>query len=166
MKEVILKDYSFEHYNKTVEWLNLPDIKKEFGVINLVTLESHKKWMENIRNVVIKAIYIDGKYIGNILLHLDLNHNSGFFQIYIGENLERGKGFAKIAIHKALQEFFDIFKLNRIWLKVFSDNTVALHIYKTLGFVKEGEERESFNFNGSYKNQLIFSILRKEWDIK
>lgn len=166
MVEIKLCNYNESHLNKTIEWLNNSLIKKNFGVTNKITLENHKNWIQTTNNVILKTIYKEDRYIGNILLHLNKKHNSGFFQIYIGENIESGKGYAQRALKMSLEEFFSIEGLNRIWLKVFTDNLPAIHIYEKIGFRLEGIERESFLYEGKYKDQMIFSILKKEWDNK
>ncbi|MFJ8261826.1 GNAT family N-acetyltransferase [Rummeliibacillus sp. NPDC094406] len=163
MSKVQLVPYGLQHYEKTVEWLNISSIQENFGVVNKISLDSHTNWVKSLSNAIIKAIYVDNCYIGNILLHTNQKHHSGFFQIYIGEAQERGKGYAKQALQYALTEFFERLDINRIWLKVFEENKTAIHIYKSIGFKQEGVERESFYYQGNYKNQLVFSILKEEW---
>lgn len=164
LNDIVLKDYGIHHIEKTVMWLNDELIKENFGIQNNVTIENHKKWFLSAENLIIKAIYAEKKYIGNILLHLNLKHDSGFFQIYIGENDIRGRGYAEKAIRKSVSIFFDELKLHRIWLKVFPSNDIAIHLYEKVGFVREGIERDSFFDGENYKNQLVYSLLRTEWN--
>lgn len=163
MGKVRLFNYNEQYYTKTVEWLNSEDIKKSFGLARNITLEEHANWMKNVRNIYIRAIKADEEYIGNILFHLNVRHSSAFFQIYIGDKKQQGKGYATEAMILALNDIFNNYNIHRVWLKVFLDNLGAIALYKKIGFKCEGTERDSFKEENGYKSQLIFSILKDEW---
>lgn len=159
---VKIKPYLEMHYEKTVDWLNSQEIRNSFGNTKTITLSSHRTWMRTNEDIIMWAIYYNDLYVGNILFNVDLNHMSAFFQIYIGENI-KGKGIGKTATWLALDNLFLTTRINRVWLKVFESNNRAIKLYESIGFTKEGIERESHYDNGLYRNQVIYSYLRRDW---
>lgn len=160
-----LVPYSEMHFNKTVEWLNNQEIREMFGITKKVNLKTHCEWVNSLKNTKIWAIYDqeNNHYCGNILLFCNPSHRSAFIQIYIGEPRSKGRGIGFSSMNAVLRYGFEKMKINRIWLKVFSDNERAICLYEKLGFSLEGYERES-HFNGrTFKDQLIYSILYREW---
>ena len=53
---------------------------------------------------------------------------------------------------------------HRFLLEVFTDNTRARHVYRSLGFTEEGLLREAVKRpDGSRVDQVLMSLLRPEW---
>ncbi|ALC86343.1 hypothetical protein AM499_11260 [Bacillus sp. FJAT-22090] len=164
-EKVILKEYEEDHFSKTVEWLNQLEIRQNFGIKNNITLDQHKQWFSNLENTFIKAIYDkqNSLYVGNILLQLNDSNQSAFFQIYLGEVSAMGRGIATSTLYIILDYVFLHMQYNRVWLKVFPHNQKAIKLYEKTGFVLEGIERESYRDKDSFRNQMVFSILKRDW---
>ncbi|MGE7931975.1 GNAT family N-acetyltransferase [Viridibacillus arvi] len=164
-EKAVLRKYEEIHFKKTVEWLNQETIKHNFGIKKNITLSQHEQWFANLENTFIKAIYDkeNNLYIGNTLVQFNKSNQSAFFQIYIGEENVKGKGLATSTLQLVLDYLFLHEQYNRVWLKVFPDNKKALKLYRNFGFVLEGIERESYKDLNGFRNQMIFSILKKDW---
>lgn len=160
-----LVPYREEHFEKTVAWLNSPEVYKPFGLTNRVTIESHIEWVKSLKNTYFWAIYeVESQtYCGNLLLTINLANHSAFFQIYLGNTLYRGKKIGESSLIAMINYAFEELDLHRIWLHVFPENKGAIRLYEKLGFVYEGMERESHYNKLIFKNQLRYSILRSEW---
>ncbi|WP_296578472.1 GNAT family protein [Phreatobacter sp.] len=53
---------------------------------------------------------------------------------------------------------------HRFWFDVFTDNAVARSLYRTVGFVEEGVQRESIvRADGRRASLALMSTLRPEW---
>jgi len=52
---------------------------------------------------------------------------------------------------------------HRIWLGVYPDNERARRAYEAVGFQIEGIARGSSFFGGTYRDELVMSLLRPEW---
>lgn len=76
----------------------------------------------------------------------------------------RGKGYAKKVYKEVLKEWFEIQGMNRVWLMVASYNMVAKHLYTSLGFKKEGVQREALYKNNTFFDYEMMSILRSEYN--
>ena len=163
--QVKLIPYGPEHDRKTVEWLNDRSLGKTFGLNQPVTLESHRRWLENSPDTLIWAIVDQNQlHQGNVLLHCTLRHLSAYFQIYLGDYSARGRGIGSTALRSVLNYAFVDLNLHRVWLHVLPDNLRAQHIYRRAGFAPEGTERDAILRDGIFHSQARWSLLRHEWD--
>jgi RimJ/RimL family protein N-acetyltransferase len=62
-----------------------------------------------------------------------------------------------------LQHGFDTLNLNRIFLRVYSNNLRAIRCYEKAGFVQEGCMRQAHYQDGNYLDILLMSVLHSEW---
>src|SRR5690242_528727 len=93
---VLLAPYEAKHDQRTVEWLNTPELRDTFGITSEITLASHRRWVEAASDAVIWAILVpQGEHCGNVLLHCNSRHRSAYFQIYLGEHSSRGHGVGR-----------------------------------------------------------------------
>lgn len=76
----------------------------------------------------------------------------------------RGKGYGYDALNKIFEIGFYELGLNRIWLRVLEYNRRAIELYKRVGFVQEGINRNESLRNGQYYSQIQMSILKSEWE--
>ena len=159
-----IREYSVEHYEKTVEWLNNPYLQDLFGLTYNINLEGHSKWiLKNRETIETLALYSGEQYVGNIVLSYNLRHSSCYLQIYIGEEKFRGQGRGERFMSLALNHIFDHRTIHRLWLNVASDNIVAKKLYVRLGFQDEGVERDSVFNKGKYISQLRMSLLSSDY---
>ncbi|UKZ79970.1 hypothetical protein TrVFT333_007734 [Trichoderma virens FT-333] len=76
----------------------------------------------------------------------------------------RGKGYGGEAINWALDWGFRRAGLHRISIRTFSYNSTALHLYRKLGFVEEGRERETCLLDRKWHDTVILGMLEHEWE--
>jgi len=106
------------------------------------------------------------KHVGNIeICGIDWIHGCGEYKILVDKKYQ-GKGFGKEASVLLIQHAFEVLNLHRLQLGVHQDNKGARHLYKRLGFVKEGELRENFSRKGKFKNTIIMGLLASEFKKK
>lgn len=75
----------------------------------------------------------------------------------------KGQGYGGAAV-SAIQELcFDHLKCHRLWLDVYSENSVAKALYMSKGFVYEGTLRENKMKNGNFHSMDIMSQLKHEF---
>lgn len=103
------------------------------------------------------------KVIGGIALtNLDWKEKSAELGYWVGKKYW-GKGLTTEAVKLALKFSFDKLKLHRIWARVFEENVSSVRILKRCKFKLEGKRRESRFRYGKWHNELMFSILSKEF---
>ncbi|MHB1392786.1 MAG: GNAT family N-acetyltransferase [Clostridia bacterium] len=155
-----------------IRWRNDKEIIDNLFSFRGVTLSEHRKWFERYLKSDDRIEFIihkkdDGKKLGTISLSsIDYKNQKAEYGILIGEKSEWGKSYAKEASFAILEYGFKELNLEKIYLKVFIDNTNAINLYKNLGFTNEGILRKDVFKNGIFKDVLTMSILRDEWKKK
>lgn len=77
---------------------------------------------------------------------------------------EPGKGLGTRFVLSLMDFVFSDPHIERLWLDVLPDNTIARHVYSKLGFVEEGLMRSALRFpDGRRADLLLMSLLRHEW---
>jgi RimJ/RimL family protein N-acetyltransferase len=76
----------------------------------------------------------------------------------------RGKGYGGEAINWGLDWAFLYAGAHRVCLSAFSYNGLALQLYKRLGFVEEGREREAVYYLREWHDIVNLSMLEHEWE--
>ncbi|HZK09909.1 MAG TPA: GNAT family N-acetyltransferase [Clostridia bacterium] len=75
----------------------------------------------------------------------------------------KGLGLGKKSM-KALLDFgFNELGAQRIWLDVYPENEIGISLYKSLGFTQEAHLRRSDYQRGKYYDQLVFGLLKEEY---
>ncbi len=84
--------------------------------------------------------------------------------ILIGAREYWGRGYGSDALQTLVHWGFYTLNLNRIYLRVYEDNARAIRCYQNLGFVEEGRLRQDDYRHGVYRDTLLMSLLRSEWE--
>ena len=106
----------------------------------------------------------DPRYRGEVVLNdIDWTNKSANFRIAISSAENREKGYGTEAAQLILRHAFDVLKLHRISLEVFDFNPRAQHVYKKLGFVREGVSRNALLWNGEYHDAIQMSLLAPDY---
>lgn len=172
MNKIKLRALTHADLEKTLAWHNQEDISDLYsGHPFPVNIEMEQKWYEKILTsnfplTVFGIELVESKELIGITVLRDINmiNRVAEFGIYIGNTAERGKGLSKEAtINTLLFGFFNL-NLNRIFLKVLEENTPAIKLYETIGFIPEGKLRNNVFKNGEYKSELVYSLLKDEFN--
>ena len=158
---------------KTLEWHNQNDIRELYsGHPFPVNREMEEKWYEKIltsnfpTTVFGTELIKESELIGiTVLKNIDLINRNAEFAIYIGNKEQRGKGYSKEALMKTFKFGLYQLGLERIYLKVLEENTVAQKLYTSCGLKKEGVLKNSVFKNDEFKNEIIFAIIKGEFKI-
>jgi len=147
-------------------WRNKDEIRKWMYTDHIIVPEEHFSWVHRLRTKN-TAVYFLVEYndepVGVVgLSNLNMRDKSASVGIYIGNEKFRGKGLGKLMMYALLKFSFDILRLNRVQIEVFSDNIAAIHLYEKF-FQKEGTLREFKFKNGVFRDVIVMSILKKEW---
>lgn len=169
---VYLRALELSDVELLVKWRNDLDITSPIGgntffVSSLRETEWLKKSILNDEKNIRLAICLkeNDKYIGNTnLTSINWINRTAEFSIFVGDKNQWGKGFGKEATILMLKYAFEELNLNRIYAFVREDNTKAINLDKKIGFVQEGILRKSIYKNNKYINQILFSILKEEFN--
>jgi len=83
--------------------------------------------------------------------------------IIIGEKDARGKGYGKEVGCLLLSYAFEQLSFHRISIGVVGFNKNAIRFWKSLGFKKEGVERDEYFYDNKYSDGIMMSILEDEF---
>jgi len=77
-----------------------------------------------------------------------------------------GKGIATQAVKKMTEFAFNHFNFNRLFAGVFEGNESSLRVLEKAGYKLEGKSRKSVYKENKFRDQLMYSILKEELDLK
>ncbi len=78
----------------------------------------------------------------------------------------RRKGIMNEALSKMIEYLFHDVGLNRIYAYIDPRNLASMNLVESLGFVKEGTLRESTFFRGRFWDDVVYSLLAREWKMQ
>ncbi|OPH47337.1 GCN5 family acetyltransferase [Paenibacillus ferrarius] len=114
--------------------------------------------------IVFKGI---NELLGEVVLNeIDSINLSANIRIGIQGTQHRGKGYgteAMIHMLHMLRYGFNILKLHRIHLGVYTFNPRAIHVYEKIGFKREGVQRDSLYIDGKFHDMITMAILEDEF---
>lgn len=102
--------------------------------------------------------------IGDIGVHF---LSADTFQVEMGCTLHQmyhGKGYALEALKQMLHYLFDQLNKRRIIASIDPRNESSIKLYEKLGFRKEAHFRESIYLNGEWVDDLVYALLKSEWE--
>lgn len=154
-----------------VKWLSDEEVIRHLSLYLPMTIDDESEWFESQRknsSVHNFAMELnDGTHIGSVgLMNIDQRIQMAELGIVIGDKTQWGKGYGGEAIDLLLAFSFNTLNMNRIYLRVDTDNVYAIRCYKRCGFVTEGEYRQVTFRNGQFGNQLFMSVLKSEYQDK
>ncbi|MBL8505006.1 MAG: spermidine N1-acetyltransferase [Methylobacillus glycogenes] len=127
----------------------------------LVTLYDRHIHDQNERRFIIQLE--SGELAGLVeLVEINYIHRRAEFQIIIAPDFQ-GRGLAKSATRIAVGYAFRVLNLHKVYLVVDTENLAAIHIYQSCGFEVEGELKEEFFSNGSYRDALRMRLLQGDY---
>jgi RimJ/RimL family protein N-acetyltransferase len=155
-----------------VDWLNDPEVTR--GLVHYLpfSMEEEEAWYENIRKgpreeyPLMIDVQTGGGWmpIGDLnLFAMDWRIRSAELGIVIGAKEYWDQGYGTEAVGLLLRHGFHTLNLNRVFLRVYEDNTRAIRAYEKAGFVQEGRHRQGYYRDGQYIDVILMSILRAEW---
>ena len=155
-----------------VLWLNDPEVRAGLEMFMPLSLTEEERWYEQMLKapsgehvLVIEVKDPDAwRSIGTCGLHsIDWRSRSAEAGISIGEKNCWNRGYGTQVMRLLVQHGFDTLNLNRVYLKVYSNNLRAIRCYEKAGFVHEGRFRQAQYQDGQYFDILVMSMLRSEW---
>lgn len=173
-----LKPHTLKNAEKLTAWFNDEEIAffsddeapLEENVSITETKEILIRWINTPENgsIIHYAIHRieDDAFIGFLMIaHIDRYNHRCDIGIVIGEKKEWGKGYAQEALSAAIDHCFEHLNMNRIGAEIYAFNHRSILLFSTLGFKHEGTKRNYVFKNGQYEDELMYSLLRSEWEL-
>lgn len=171
LEKITLIPFERKHIPLFHEWRNNPQL------MEMASLQLETSTFEDTKYFVDHAMLnrLDGKHwiiwhqedekvIGYIsLINIDYDHFSADCMIEIGEVEYWGKSYGKMAMKILMHHVFIEMNFFRLALQVFSFNTRAINMYRSLGFVEEGRRRNALYRIPDFHDIILMSMLREEY---
>lgn len=166
---VVIRDFRQEDIEKKVQWINNPENNRYLHYDIPLEVERTKQWYEQKDNSVRQdcVIEFNGLPVGLIgLLGIDRINRKAEYYISMGSVAHKRQGIGAAATKLILEFAFNDLSLNKVFLNVDADNTVACHLYEKAGFHCDGVYRQDLMHRGLLIDRKTYSILRDEFFAK
>lgn len=138
-----------------VQGLSVMPFVSEFEIERMLEAIEARHWI---------VAEFDGRAAGFVYLEAGRGRWRSIAMLAMGVADEAsGKGVGRGLLEAALTTGFDYLGLNKIELVVYVDNTPAIRLYESVGFVHEGTKRGNAMRAGLHVAAHVMSILREDW---
>lgn len=149
------------HRNEYDTWVNLSDV-------NLLHQDQQLKWYKNLVFDNTKKYFILWNAvdipIGLIRIdEIDYINRSARVGCDVFSSFRRS-GFGTKAMELTINYCFEVLNLHRLWLSVAEYNHAAYAVYKKVGFITEGTQKDALYRFGKYNDYIMMSLIRGEND--
>lgn len=147
-------------------WRNDPRVHPFFFFDGFVDPAKQPEWLAAVRRDGSRrffAVEAEGGFVGTVSLdRIDPRHRSAEMGNVLVDPDRRGRGVGRAAVAALLDLAFDVLGLERVELRVFSDNEPAIRLYEACGFRREGVERGSVLREGRRRDVLRMAMLKSD----
>ena len=133
-----------------------------------VSTESQQAWFQSVSTSRSSSRYVarfrqDGSFVGVFRIdRIDPWNRNAIVGADVVPAL-RGQGLATELFRYFLKYLFDQRGLHRLALVTMETNAPALALYRKMGFVEEGRERQAIFRDGGYHDLVCMGLLADEW---
>lgn len=165
-REIRVEDIDPNYY----KWMNDPEITRfletRFFPKSKESLSKFIRNMDENPNSLFLGIFLkkSDEYIGNIKIGpINSIHKFADTGIIIGEKQHWNKGFGSEAISAVTEFAFLNLNLNKLNAGCYVQNEGSRKAFVKAGFIEEGRRAEQWFYNGSYVDEVLLGLSKKEW---
>ena len=168
-RRVYLRPFSRDDLPYIQKWSNDAELRKLIGEVAPMSWAETEKWYKDLladrdRMWFVIVLKKGDRVIGEAgLLRMFRPWRSTDMTIIIGERDAWGKRYGTEAGHLLLDYAFRRLGFHRISVGVVGFNERALRFWESLGFKKEGVERDEYHYDDEYSDGVMMSILEDEF---
>jgi diamine N-acetyltransferase len=168
--EIKIRRFQKEDIPYKVRWINNSKNNKYLHYDLPLREDKTLLWFDSIKDSGDRADYtitLNDEPVGIIgLINIDSKNRKAEYYITLGGVEYRGKGIATIASKLLINEAFNTYNLNKIYLYTEVENISAQKLFERIGFVKEGLLREDIIYNGGKVDRFVYGLLADEYHCK
>jgi RimJ/RimL family protein N-acetyltransferase len=168
-RRVYLRPFGRDDLPYIQKWSNDAELRKLTGEVAPMSRAEAEKWYKELVAdkdwmwfvIILKR---GDRVVGEGgLLRMFRPWRNTDMTIIIGEKDAWGKGYGTEAGHLLLDYAFRRLGFHRISIGVVGFNKRALRFWESLGFKKEGIERDEYYYDNEYSDGVMMSILEDEF---
>lgn len=170
-KRLVIREFTEEDFEGVHRYASNPNVVKYMPWGPNTEQDTHGFIQRKLQEQIVKprkshdyAITLDGILIGGGGLTV---HDREARVAELGYCLDEpywGKGIGTEFALEMIRHGFKGMDLNRIFAKCDSRNTGSYRIMEKIGMQREGLHKQDHLIRGTYRDTLIYAILRNEWD--
>jgi RimJ/RimL family protein N-acetyltransferase len=164
-KRVSLRALGVEDLERTLVWVNDPEVTHFTGTVYPISGSEHRLWYDALLKDRSRRIFAivasDGRHIGNVgLKDIDWIARKAEIIGYIGDAEFRGKGYGSETFAAMVEFAFERMNLHRVYGIAYSYNERSIKCLEQCGFRREGVLKDHFFRDGRYHDGVIVGIVR------
>jgi RimJ/RimL family protein N-acetyltransferase len=168
-RRVFLRPFSEDDLRCVQKWSNDSEIRRLTGEIAPMSSQGAEEFYKHLRAdkdrvwfaVVLKR---GNRVIGEVgLLRMFRPWRCTDMSIIIGEKNTWGKGYGTEAGRLLLKYAFERLKFHRVSIGVVGFNDRAIRFWKSLGFKKEGVQKDGYYCDNEFSDFVMMSILEDQF---
>ncbi|MCL2447191.1 MAG: GNAT family N-acetyltransferase [Oscillospiraceae bacterium] len=142
------------------------------GNLSALTLKQERGYIRSMRKQFLQGGLINwlicdkatGAVMGAIGLQpINRIHNCANAGFFLGL-AHWGKGYMTEAFVAVLDYAFDVLNLNRVAAGHYAGNEASGRVQQKCGLRYEGTHRQAFLKNGEYVDELMYAMVREDWE--
>jgi len=158
-----LKPLSLEDVGHIMTWVNDPEVVKNLQhFTKIYTREDEETYVNKIlasKNDFVFSIFDGDIYIGQCGIH-QIAWENKLGRVSINIKREHwNKGYGQQVLSMLVEYAFAKLGLHKIWLMHWKENKKAAHLYKKLGFRKEGLLKDEYFWQEKYHDIVRMAII-------
>lgn len=167
--KVYLRPIEKEDLKQLYVWFNDAEIRRLTGEVLPTSQMGMEEFLTKIQNdssrvwfgIVVKE---NDRLIGETgLLRMFPAWRTTDLSIIIGDKTAWGKGYGTEVMELLLDYAFGYLNFHRIAIGVVGTNERALHFYESIGFKREGIQRDGYYYAHQYLDFVMMSLLEDEY---
>lgn len=142
------------------------DPKTRDQVADLVAERTTAGRVDEKSPILTLAVELDGRVVGDVLIHLDGLDGADGKQAEIGWVFApdvQGRGLATEAARALLPVAFDEVGVHRVWAQLDPENTASARICERLGMRREALFEKASWFKGQWTDLAVYALRADEW---
>jgi RimJ/RimL family protein N-acetyltransferase len=141
--------------------LNIPYPYDEEKARNWLSFQ-RQRWESGAEHTFAIVHKEDAQLLGAISIRPNTRHEKAEIGYWIGKPYW-GLGYATEAARAIIRYAFETLGMNRVYALHFSENPASGQVMQKAGMQFEGVLRSDVRKGESFRDHVIYSILRKEW---
>ena len=168
-ERVSMRPLEKEDMLKLRAWCNDPETRALTGEVTPMNQAAAEQFFERVQTDANRVWFVvveneTGEVIGEAgLLRIFHPWRTADLTIILGEHSARGKGYGHEAILLLMDYAFGALALHRLSIGVVGFNARALCFYESVGFKREGIQRDGYFHNHTFSDFVMMSILEDEF---
>lgn len=168
-KQIELVSINTDHVEIHLEWLNDARVRAHYRRMYPTRIDLFKKEIEKVeesqRRVQFELVEKSTQTPIGLIGFDALNWPNRFGEIsmMIGDPTMWNRGYGTDAVQLLLKYGFDELNLHKILTMILAPNRAALRVAEKCGMRLEGTFKADYFLQGTYVDDLVYSILETEW---